>query len=110
VSTPSFVLGDAIRSEIEGWKFLYVEEICAPQVRIAVRVASVNCGGIDRHVNSRLCRICAVELQHARDAPKLRFHVRDHPVPDLELSIGVDGSMFQVMIAVISAVARYAHD
>ena len=46
-----FVFGDAIRFESQSGEFLHVEEVCALEVRVALCVAGVDGGGIDRNLS-----------------------------------------------------------
>src|SRR5262249_42982969 len=71
---PKFPVVDADHSiGLEGqcWKLLHIKEIRTLEMRVALRLACVNGGGIDRRLNTRVGHVGFVEAQRPLHACEL---------------------------------------
>jgi MarR family transcriptional regulator, 2-MHQ and catechol-resistance regulon repressor len=80
---------DALGFEVQGRKPLHIKEIGALQVSIALFIAGMNRGHLDRGLNPRVRKIRFIQEQSSRNFRKLAFYIRDHHVLDFELRHGV---------------------
>src|ERR1035438_1309472 len=76
---------DARGLERQRGELLYIEEISAFQVSVALGVARFNRRRLDQGLDARLCDVGLVKSQGSRDFGEMPFYVRDHHVLDLEL-------------------------
>src|SRR5437879_4174245 len=69
---------------------LYVEEICALQVRISLRLPGVDGIRVDGGPNFGFGDVIFITFQDAGDRSEFSQHIRDHHVLDLELGRGMN--------------------
>src|SRR4029077_130216 len=80
---------DALGLEVQGRKLFHIKEIGALQMRIALFIARMNRGCLDRGFDAGVREIRFIQEQSSRNLRKLPFHIRDHHVLDFELRHGV---------------------
>src|SRR4029453_3505833 len=80
---------DARRLEGQRGKLLYVKEIRALQMSVALGIARVDGGRLDGSLDTRVRVIGFVQGQHSSDRWELPSHVGDHHVFDLEFGHGM---------------------
>jgi len=76
---------DALGFEVQGWELLHMKEIGALEVSIALVIASVNRGSLDRGFDARVREIRFIQGQSSRNFGEVAFHIGDHHVFDFEL-------------------------